>query len=78
MLRYQIFSYYDVEQDDEVYTVGYGPDVPGRLVDRMVTSSMKDTGIHPTKEDKIVTLSTCTSSGETKRFVVHGVLVNAN
>ena len=79
VLRYQIFSYYDVEQDDEVYTVGYGPDDTWQaMIDRMVTSSMKDTGIHPTKEDKIVTLSTCTSSGETKRFVVHGVLVNAN
>lgn len=75
----RFFSYYDVEQDDEVYTVGYGPDDTWQaMIDRMVTSSMKDTGIHPTKEDKIVTLSTCTSSGETKRFVVHGVLVNAN
>ena len=74
-----LFRSYDVEQDDEVYTVGYGPDDTWQaMIDRMVTSSMKDTGIHPTKEDKIVTLSTCTSSGETKRFVVHGVLVNAN
>ena len=34
---------------------------------------MKDTGIVPTKDDKVVTLSTCSTSGETYRFVVHGV-----
>lgn len=35
----------------------YGPDeYLAAMIDRMVTSSMKDTGIHPTKEDKIVTL----------------------
>ena len=39
-------------------------------------SSMKDTGIVPTKDDKVVTLSTCSTSGETYRFVVHGVRVD--
>ena len=46
------------------------------MIDRMVTSSMKDTGIHPTKEDKIVTLSTCTGN-ESTRFVVQGKRVDA-
>ena len=79
VLRYQIFSYYDVDENDEVYTVGYGPDDAWQsLIDRMVSSSMKDTGIHPTKDQKIVTLSTCSKAGENKRFVVHGVLVNEN
>lgn len=77
ILRYQIFSYYDVDQNDEVYTVGYGPDDSWQaMIDRMVAASYKDTGIHPTKDQKIVTLSTCTSSGETQRFVVHGVCID--
>ncbi len=42
----------------------------------MAASSMKDTGIVPTKDDKVVTLSTCSTSGETYRFVVHGVRVD--
>ena len=75
--RYQIFSYYDVDENDEVYTVGYLPDEAWQaLIDRMVAASMKDTGIHPTKDQKVVTLSTCSKAGETKRFVVHGVLVD--
>ena len=75
--RYQIFSYYDVDEDSDIYTVGYGADDSWQaMIDKMVASSMKDTGIHPTKEDKVVTLSTCSKAGETKRFVVHGVLVD--
>ena len=42
----------------------------------MIQISMKDTGIHPTKEDKIVTLSTCTGN-ESTRFVVQGKRVDA-
>ena len=61
----------------DIYTVGYGADDSWQaMIDKMVASSMKDTGIHPTKEDKVVTLSTCSKAGETKRFVVHGVLVD--
>lgn len=75
--RYQIFSYYDVDEDSDIYTVGYGADDSWQaMIDKMVASSMKDTGIHPTKDDKVVTLSTCSKAGETKRFVVHGVLVD--
>ena len=75
--RYQIFSYYDVDEDSDIYTVGYGADDSWQaMIDKMVASSVKDTGIHPTKEDKVVTLSTCSKAGETKRFVVHGVLVD--
>ncbi len=75
--RYQIFSYETVDDSSEEYTVGFEPDETfGKFVDRMTNSSQKDTGIKPTKDDKIVTLSTCSSSGETYRFVVHGVRVD--
>lgn len=76
MYRYHIFSYYDVDENDSVYTVGYAPDEEWQtMIDKMVSSSYKDTGIHPTNNDKIVTLSTCSKAGENLRFVVHGVLV---
>ena len=70
-------GFYEKNQFFNVYTVGYGADDSWQaMIDKMVASSMKDTGIHPTKDDKVVTLSTCSKAGETKRFVVHGVLVD--
>ena len=75
--RYRIFSYETVSDDSDEYTVGFEPDETfGKFVQRMAASSMKDTGIVPTKDDKVVTLSTCSTSGETYRFVVHGVRVD--
>ncbi len=74
--RYQIFSYENVADDSEIYTVGYAPDEQYQaLIDQMVSGSMKDTGIVPTNQDRIVTLSTCSSS-DTIRFVVHGVCID--
>ena len=66
-----------ISDDSDEYTVGFEPDETfGKFVQRMAASSMKDTGIVPTKDDKVVTLSTCSTSGETYRFVVHGVRVD--
>lgn len=78
MYRYEIFAYEDVADDSVVYTVGYDHDEAyGRLIDTMVKGSMRDTGIRPTQEDSIVTLSTCSTAGDTVRFVVHGVLIDS-
>lgn len=75
--RYQIFSYETVSDDSDEYTVGFEPNETfGKFVQRMAASSMKDTGIVPTKDDKVVTLSTCSTSSETYRFVVHGMRVD--
>lgn len=75
--RYQIFSYETVDDTSDEYTVGFAhDDTFGEFVSKMTASSMKDTGITPTKDDKIVTLSTCSTSGDTYRFVVHGVRVD--
>lgn len=74
--RYQIFSYHDVDDDSDVYTVGFGPDDEYQeFLDSLAADSYKDTGIHPQKDSRIVTLSTCTSAGEDKRFVVHAVCI---
>jgi sortase B len=72
-LRYTIFAYYDVDETDEVYTVGFAPDETFEaFIDTMRRRSYRDTDIAVTKEDHILTLSTCSTTG--KRFVVHGVL----
>lgn len=74
--RYQIFSYENVADDSVIYTVGYAPDEQYQeLIDTMLSGSMRDTGITPVNTDRIVTLSTCSSS-DTIRFVVHGVCVD--
>lgn len=74
--RYQIFSYENVADDSEIYTVGYAPDEQYQnLIDRMVSGSQRDTGIVPQNTDRIVTLSTCSYS-DTVRFVVHGVCID--
>jgi len=75
--RYQIFSYEEVKDDSEIYTVGYEPDeVYQSLIDTMVAGSLKNTGITPDCNDRIVTLSTCTSTGDNYRFVLHAVLID--
>lgn len=73
--RYQIFSYRDVAETDEVYTVGFAADDSfGDFVSEMVRHSYEDTGVAVTKEDKVMTLSTCSTEG--MRFVVHAVRVD--
>lgn len=73
--RYQIFAYRDVPETHSVYTVGFGPDENYQsFLNEMMQHSYIDTGIDVTKEDKVVTLSTCSTTGN--RFVVHAVLVD--
>ena len=72
--RYQIFAYYDVPETDEVYTVGFAPDETfQKFIDKMKQKSYDDTGVNVTKDDHIITLSTCSTTG--KRFVVHAVRI---
>ena len=70
-MRYEIFSYEDVDQNSEVYTIGFTADdtfdtfLKGRLM-----ASYEDTGVEMTATDQVVTLSTCSTEG--KRFIVMG------
>ncbi len=75
--RYRIFSYRDVPDNDIIYSVGYQPDEEyQRLIDGMVKGSMKETGIVPTMNDRVLTLSTCSTAGKKVRFAIHAVLVD--
>ena len=68
--RYQIFSYYDVPEDSDIYTVWYTPDENfTAFVRRMKQHSYYDTEVEADAEDYIVTLSTCSTEGS--RFVIH-------
>lgn len=76
--RYQIFSYEDAVNGGNVYKVGYQPgDEYKTFIDEMVENSDFDTGIKPQSTNKILTLSTCTGNGYSKRFAVHAVCIDA-
>lgn len=73
--RYQIFSYRDVPETDSVYTVGFAPDDEfAGFINEMIRKSYEDTGVEVAKEDKVLTLSTCSTEGY--RFVVHALRVD--
>lgn len=74
--RYEIFSYYDTEENDtEIYRVGFGADDTFLdMISRMQKRSYRSTNVSVDKEDSVITLSTCSEEG--KRFVVHAVCVD--
>ena len=75
--RYRIFSFENAVNGGDVYKVGYQPGKEyEQFIDTMVRDSDIETGITPQSTNKIVTLSTCTGSGYTKRFAVHAVCVD--
>ena len=68
--RYEIFSSHVVDAAGEVYTLFSAPDQQfQQYLDSMKAQSLVDFGVDVTKEDKIITLSTCTGNDAT-RFVV--------
>ncbi len=68
---YQIFSVYEAEADSDSYTIGFAPDeVYEEYLKKIKDRSLYDTSVSVTKEDSVITLSTCTKHGE-KRFLVH-------
>lgn len=70
--RYQIFAYQEVGTDSFVYQEKY---TSGRvLANKLLANSMVNPGLEINDDDKIITLSTCTSDDD-HRFVVSAVLV---
>lgn len=68
---YQIFSVYEAPADSDSYTIGFVPDEQYEtFLQTLKSRSAYDTGVSVTKEDTIITLSTCTSHGE-HRYLVH-------
>ena len=71
---YAIFAAYEVGVTEATYQLG-GFDQEGRqaFLDFCTAQSVIETGILPTTEDHILTLSTCTGTGHEKRWVVQAV-----
>lgn len=70
VLVYEIFAYYDIEEDGDIYHISFEDDNEfERLLEGMVRRRYYDTGVTAGTGDKVITLSTC--SGEGERFVIH-------
>lgn len=70
-LRYEIFAWYEAAADDDVYQIGFAADeLFAEFVEQILARRVYDTNVTAGREDRIVTLSTCSANG--KRFVVHG------
>lgn len=68
---YQVFSAYQCTPDAPVYYYGFGETAEyEEYLDQLMEYSIFNAGISVTKEDSIVTLSTCANDTE-YRFVVH-------
>ena len=76
--RYRIFAYEDAVNGGDVYKVGYQPgEEYQKFIDDMIQNSDIQTDIKPQSGNKILTLSTCTGNGYSKRFAVHAVCIDA-
>ncbi len=75
--RYQIFAYEDMAADGFVWQIGFAADdVFGEFLNEIYKVSYIDTGVSATKNDKVITLSTCSS--DDNRFLVHAVRVDSH
>lgn len=75
--RYQIFAYETVDENSFIYEVPFSADSNfENFISKINKISEKKTGVNVTKDDKVITLSTCSTSGDQYRFVVHAVRVD--
>ena len=73
--RYEIFAMYETPVDSITYRIGLTEDIQKQAyINWCLEQSVQDTGIVPTVDDRILTLSTCTGRGHATRWVVHAVL----
>ena len=76
IFRYEIFAWYEADAADPVYQVEFTDgEAFGAFVDQMLERRYRDTGVTADRQDKIVTLSTCSTEG--KRLIVHGKQTDA-
>ena len=77
--RYEIFAYGTVDEYDEIYSVWHeSGDGFAEFIDKIYKKSMRVTNVEATKEDKLVTLSTCSTSSDDYRFVVNAVITDSH
>ncbi len=72
--RYDIFAAYETATTD-TYKLQFSDDAARQsYLDGCVRQNILDTGIVPTAGDRVITLSTCTGTGQSTRWVVQAVL----
>ena len=72
----EIFSAYVTSSSSSAYKRTFNTDEDYQLwISKVISMSAVRTGVKPTTEDHIVTLSTCTYEYDNARFVLHGRLV---
>ena len=72
--RYDIYAAYEVGLQTITYRLDVDtPEEKEECIRFGLESSVIDTGVVPTAEDKILTLSTCTGRGHATRWVVQAV-----
>ena len=77
-LKYEIFSVGITEAASDVYILEFGSEESFRnyIVNRTKLGAIYETGVNVTTNDKLLTLSTCTSDTEVGRRVVQAKLVD--
>jgi sortase B len=72
--RYDVFAAYEVSVVGVSYEIGFADDTAKQsFIDQCLARSGIATGIQPTVNDRILTLSTCTGRGYATRWVVQAV-----
>lgn len=73
--RYDIFAAYEAPVVSHTYRLGFAaPEDKEEFLDHALRRSVIDTGIRPSADSRILTLSTCTGAGYSTRWVVQAVL----
>jgi len=71
--RYKIFSYYKDKPDSKMYWTPDNLQEYRQYIRDALSLSVKDMGVETSEENNMITLVTCSGSGEGKmRFFVHG------
>lgn len=76
--KYEIFAAYEISTEGDTYKLGIkNTSTKQAYIDYCVGQSLYSTGVTPTADDHILTLSTCTGNGHATRWVVQAVLRSA-
>lgn len=74
----RFFSGYVADTRESAWNLAFSEEEYGTWLDEIIRKSYFHAEITPTLEDRILTLSTCTYDFENARFVLHGVIVEAD
>ena len=72
--RVRIFSAYVQQADGDAWDTSFTEEALTRWLEERIGYSWITTGVVPTAQDKILTLSTCSYETDDSRFLVHGIL----